>query len=162
MISLTKASHDDAALIHKLQCQSFMPLYERYRDDDTSPAKEPIERIIAKLESDNTDFYIIFVDDEPIGAVRVVREGLTDGVEICRISPIFILPEYQDKGIGSAVMEMLFERYDVQRWRLSTILQEHRDCHFYEKHGFVRNGENVNIKDGMTLVFYEKTVKPDR
>lgn len=160
MIGLAKADRREAALIHRLQCESFMPMYERYHDDDTSPAKESVEGIAAKLESDDTDFYIISYENEPVGGVRVVREGVTGGLESCRISPIFILPQYQDKGIGSGVMEMLFERYSVQRWHLSTILQERRDCHFYEKHGFVRSGGEVCLKDGITLVFYEKTIRP--
>ena len=33
--------------MHRLQVEAFMPLYEKYQDDDTSPAKESLKRVTA-------------------------------------------------------------------------------------------------------------------
>lgn len=155
-ICLVKAHTKDAELVHRLQREAFMPLYERYRDDNTSPALETVERVTWKIE--NSDFYIIKADGEPVGGVRV-RDDSVDGSEIRNISPIFLIPSYQDKGIGTEVMRTVFEMYpNAEKWELSTIGQETRDCHFYEKLGFVRTGSQKVIKDGMDIIGYEKVM----
>lgn len=155
-IRLVKALANDAELVHKLQVKAFMPLYERYHDDATSPAKESVERVLEKITS--SDFLIIYADDVPVGGVRV-RRFEPDGIIERHISPIFLIPSYWNKGIGTVVMEKLFVMYDdADRWGLSTIEQEERDCHFYEKLGFVLTGEEKKVNDLMTLVFFEKTV----
>ncbi len=75
------------------------------------------------------------------------------------ISPIFILPTYQNKGIAYTVIQLLFEKYkQAVAWRLDTILQEKGNCHLYEKCGFVRVGEEKKVNEKMTLIDYEKEV----
>lgn len=41
-------------------------------------------------------------------------------------------------------------------WKLATIKQETRNCHLYEKCGFVRTGAEHIVNEYMTLVEYEK------
>lgn len=73
------------------------------------------------------------------------------------ISPVFIIPEYQNKGIASGVIEKLFSIYsDTIEWRLATIKQEPGNCHLYEKMGFVRAGDDIIVNEKMTLVHYVK------
>lgn len=45
LIELKLVTEEEAESLHRLQVEAFMPLYEKYRDDDTSPAKESIERV---------------------------------------------------------------------------------------------------------------------
>lgn len=92
------------------------------------------------------------MDKTIVGAVRLVQR-LTRTLDI---SPIFILPEYQNLGIGKAAMEALFFMYPEKIWRLTTIAEEIRDCRFYESCGFVRTGYSESISSKMTLVGYEK------
>lgn len=152
-VRLIKAEPEQAGLLHRLQCEAFMPLYERYRDDETSPAKESIDKVKAAVET--SDFLIVYLDDEPVGGVRV---KFVDNEEetVRSISPIFLVPSRWDKGIGTAVMEQVFERYDADKWILATIEQEDRDCHFYEKLGFVRTGSSTVVNDKMTIIGFEK------
>lgn len=154
-IRLIKAKLDDSQLVHEMQREAFMLLYERYRDDDTSPAKESLERVEAKITAENSEFFIIYMEDEAVGAVRVRTDKIENTV-VRRISPIFILPKYQDKGLGTMVMKLLFDRYpNTDKWSLDTILQEAMNCHFYEKLGFVRTGGQTAINERMTIVEYE-------
>lgn len=46
LIELKLITREDAECLHKLQIEAFMPLYEKYQDDATSPAKESLEKII--------------------------------------------------------------------------------------------------------------------
>ena len=43
LIELKLITREDAECLHKLQIEAFMPLYEKYQDDATSPAKESLE-----------------------------------------------------------------------------------------------------------------------
>ncbi|MBU3179713.1 GNAT family N-acetyltransferase [Clostridium psychrophilum] len=152
-ISLTKSSSKDAEIIHTMQIKSFMPLLEKYQDYETSPVNEPIEKIIDKINQSFTDYYIIKSDSLDVGGVRIVKKN----DKRYRVSPIFILPKYQGKGIAQKVFQILEQMYsDANEWELDTILQEQGNCHLYEKVGYKQTGEMKVINDRLTLVFYKK------
>ncbi len=153
IISLKKAVLSDCAQIHKMQVSAFTGLLEKYQDYDTNPASESLEKIEFKFNQDSTDYLFIIADDVKIGAVRIVK--LSE--EIHRISPIFILPQYQNKGYAQMAMAEIESVYsDVKEWHLDTIKLEAKLCHLYEKCGYVATGKEKDIKDGMTIVCYEK------
>ena len=96
-ISLKKASIRDAEAIHQLQVASFLPLLRKYRDYETNPANEDVERVINRLKQPHTTYYFIMLDGVRIGAIRIIYD---DEVRRARISPMFIIPEHQGKGYG--------------------------------------------------------------
>lgn len=49
LIELKLITREDAECLHKLQIEAFMPLYEKYQDDATSPAKESLECFLQPL-----------------------------------------------------------------------------------------------------------------
>ena len=55
-----------------MQIIAFKSLLEKYQDFRTSPGAESKEKIKAKLLQDYTYFYYIYVDENIVGAVRVV------------------------------------------------------------------------------------------
>ena len=136
-----------------------MPLYEKYQDDATSPAKESLETITKKIVDDNSDFYFILFNGEKAGAVRVRwHKGQKVHKNVNWISPIFVIPKFQNKGIASNVIKQLFDIYpNTIEWWLSTIKQEEKNCHLYEKCEFVRTGDEIVVNENMTLVFYVKS-----
>ena len=158
LIELKLATEAEAECLHRLQVEAFMPLYEKYQDDNTSPAKESLERVTEKIMEVNSDFYFIIFNGDKIGGVRVRwYQGKTVYENVNWISPIFIIPKYQTKGIAGKVTEELFAIYpDTIEWRLDTIKQEAGNCHLYEKCGFVRVGDDIVINEKMTLVDYVK------
>lgn len=139
LIELKLVTEDEAECLHRLQVEAFMPLYEKYQDDDTSPAKESRERVTEKIVEENSDFYFIEFYGEKVGGVRVRwHQGKKVYENVNWISPIFIIPKFQNNGIASTVIEQLFDIYpDTIEWRLDTIKQETGNCHLYEKYGFV-------------------------
>ena len=159
LIELKLITREDAECLHKLQIEAFMPLYEKYQDDATSPAKESLETITKKIVDDNSDFYFILFNGEKAGAVRVKwHKGQKVHKNVNWISPIFVIPKFQNKGIASNVIKQLFDIYpNTIEWWLSTIKQEEKNCHLYEKCGFVRTGDEIVVNENMTLVFYVKS-----
>ena len=156
-VELVRAELKDAELIHSMKYESFLPLYERYRDDATSPVSEPLSKVVRQLQEERTDYWLIRHDGEAVGAVRVVSDGMENGRSMYRVSPLFILPAHQNRGFGYAAMVALFGIYpQADVWRLSTIKQEKGNCHLYEKCGFAVSAPEKVINECMTLVFYQK------
>lgn len=152
-IKLIRATIEDSKELWQMQIESFQSLLDKYQDYDTNPASEPIDKIIYRLKQEETYYYFICMDDAKVGAIRVI-DFKSDGNK--RISPIFILPQYQNKGIAQIAMQLCEQLHGSENWELDTILQEEGNCYLYEKMGYHRTGKNVAINDKLTLVFYEK------
>jgi GNAT superfamily N-acetyltransferase len=156
-IVLTKATLDDAEKIHCMQLLSFKPLLDKYRDYDISPGAEPLQKVVDRLGQSFTRYYLIEADSLPVGAIRVV---LLDEGNRCRISPVFIIPEYQNKGIAQSVFSLIETMYHpIRGWALETILEEKGNCHLYEKLGYEKTGRYERINERMTIVYYEKVAR---
>ena len=151
---LKRATCEDAELIWKMQIEAFSDLYEKYQDTDTSPATEPLEKILSRLRQCFTYYYIIEVDKNIVGALRVVDKKEKGSAK--RISPIFILKKYRNMGIAQAAIIEAERIHGNDNWELDTILSEKGNCYLYEKMGFKSTGKTVKVNDKMTLVFYQK------
>ena len=176
-VELMLATVDDAELIHNMKYKAFLPLYEKYHDDETTPVNEKIDKVIYQLTHANSQYYLIQLKGENVGAIRIAakikknqdsencdndRNHVQDEPEYVQdvlfISPLFILPEYQNRSIAQTAIKKIFDLYpDAVTWRLDTIKQEKGNCHLYEKCGFARIGDEHVVNENMTLVDYEKT-----
>lgn len=153
VIDLILATLEDAELVHKLHIKAFMPLYEKYHDDETSPARETLETVTRKITEPNSEFYIICLKGEVVGGRIRIRHHQDKIIlnNINWISPIFVIPSFQNRGIVQKVIQRVFKLYpDTITWKLATIKQETGNCHLYEKCGFVKVGT-----EQMTLINYE-------
>lgn len=150
---LRKAELEDAQSIHEMQVKAFKSLLEEYEDYEANPGNESLEKVISRINQKKSDYYIINMDKANVGAIRVVK------VEnrIYRVSPIFVLPEYQGRGIAQKVFKLIETMYsDAMEWQLDTILQEKGNCYLYEKLGYRKTGETKVVNDKLTIVFYSK------
>nr|MBR4279516.1 GNAT family N-acetyltransferase [Clostridia bacterium] len=152
-VELVRAHMTDAEVLWRMQRTAFATLLERYQDFDLSPGNEPLEKVQWRLSLPATYFYFIRVDGENAGAIRVIDHH--DG-SAKKISPLFIMPEHQGKGIAQTAIRAAEAIHGSENWQLDTILQEKGNCHLYEKMGYRQTGETKVINDRMTLVFYKK------
>ncbi|MBO6056023.1 MAG: GNAT family N-acetyltransferase [Alphaproteobacteria bacterium] len=150
-IDLVKATEKDAEFIHQLQVESFHEIYLKYRDDETNPINESVEKIVQKLRRPDSHFYLIKFENDFVGGVRVIVKN-----NLKRISPLFVLPQYRNKGIAQAVMSKLEEIFGAKNWELETISTEEINRHLYEKMGYRSDGKTTVINDKLTLVSYRK------
>ncbi|HWK23014.1 MAG TPA: GNAT family N-acetyltransferase [Ureibacillus sp.] len=151
-VKLVKATAGDVLLLHDIQTKSFQPLMDKYLDYQTNPANEPINRLFEKIQY--SSFFKIVFEGKIVGGIRVVKKSNSYW-----ISPIFILPEYQGKGIAQQaihLVEALFK--DLQTWELQTILEEKGNCYLYEKIGYKRTDFEQKVNDKMTLIGYKKCI----
>lgn len=71
-IQLEKATLKDADLIWHMQVEAFADMLAWYQDFDTSPANEPVDKVIMRLNQSFTYFYLIYAEEQVVGAIRVV------------------------------------------------------------------------------------------
>lgn len=155
-ISLKLASAQDAKRLNEMQVRSFLPVSEKYGDREGSPAYETIDRTLERITSPHSACHIILADGCYAGmiCVRCIAEGTY------KVSPAFVLPEYQNCGIGQEAFRLLDALYpDAAVWTLSTISEEKRNCHFYEKLGYRKIGSERKINEKMTIIGYERRIQ---
>lgn len=153
-VTLLRANVGDAKELHAMQVEAFKELLEKYQDFDTSPANENMDKVEVRLKQDFTYYYFICIGQQKVGAIRIIDEK--ENRKNKRISPIFILPEFQGKGIAQKAIRLCEEIHGDGNWELDTILQEPKNCHLYEKMGYRQTGKTRAINDRLTLIFYEK------
>lgn len=154
-IYIKLASFEDCQEICNMQHIAFEEILKKYRDYDTNPACESLETIQNKFKQPFTKYYFIMNDFEKIGAVRIVETDSTTR----RISPLFILPEFQNKGYAQLAMKCIEDNFKgINCITLDTIKQEKKLCYLYEKLGYLRTGKEEQFKENMTIVFYQKKV----
>ena len=152
-MELKLATKEDANTLWQMQIEAFATLLDRYEDYDTNPGNETVERVLLRIMQPVTYFYFIIVEGNTVGAIRIVDKG--DGSRK-KIAPLFIIPEYQNKGYAQQAIKEAEKLHGQDNWELDTILEEKGNCYLYEKMGYHRNGQTRKINDKMTLVFYEK------
>ena len=146
----------DTALdtVYTIQREAYRPLYEKYRDDESTPYLETRETIFCKYTKPGTQGYLFQEDGHIVGTVRVAFDPENGSA---RISALGVLPGYQGRGIAQhALLQIEKMHPEVKTWTLDTILEEPGNCHLYEKLGYKRFGEPKRLRDNMTLVFYKK------
>ena len=153
-VRLIQVGVEEAEFIWEMQVESFLSLYEKYQDTDTSPATEKIDKVIWRLEQPNTYFYKIMADEICVGAIRIIDDKKENIRK--RISPLFILPNFRGRGYATQAIIESEKIHGDKNWFLDTILQEEGICALYEKMGYVATGKTELINDRMTLVDYEK------
>ena len=76
-IKLEKAKESDAESIFDIQVKAFMSSLEKYKDLNTNPANETIDRVITRINNPNGGFYKILVGNDLAGAICIYRKDKT-------------------------------------------------------------------------------------
>lgn len=150
---LIRIGLEEAESLWKMQVTAFGDLYTKYKDTETSPAAEPLEKVKARLLQPFTFFYFIVDGGSTVGAIRIIDRK--DGTSK-KISPIFVMPEFRSRGYAQAAIIAAERLHGSSNWFLDTILQEEGNCHLYEKMGYRQTGNRKVINERMTLVDYRK------
>ena len=115
-VNLIRAGVDMAEFIWTMQVEAFAKIYEKYRDTETSPATEPLEKVLKRLQQSFTYYYLIEYNDEIVGAIRVVDKKEEGKVK--RISPIFVMEQYRNRGIAQEAIMQAEQLHGDTGWEL--------------------------------------------
>jgi len=118
-------------------------------------------------------FYIIYVDDLPIGYAKLVVNAFNENIRSqnsCLLEPIFILNDFIPLKIGQQLLTFLEEqatKMQLDTMWLTVYIKNNRAIRFYEKNEFKNVGELnfiVNGKGYENIIFskkhkYNKTIE---
>lgn len=152
-MKIIRISDEYAGIVQKILQNAYLPLLEKYHDEEQNPANSTIERI--KWHINHQDAYLLQTDNENVGYVRIKQRGIGE----YSISDLAIRTDCQNKGYAQYFLKALEKEYPAAgKWSLVTIPEEPKDCHLYEKLGYMQQGIVSEINENMHMVLYVKTV----
>jgi ribosomal protein S18 acetylase RimI-like enzyme len=149
-IVFQRATKEDAQTLIEVQNESFREDYETYGE---CPAyEESLEKMTEMIEN------ALVYKTECQG--RIISDAIVrkrdDGGYYLRV--LAVIPEFQGKGIGKAMVQFLEEELDDGKyWCLITPKQSDRNRHFYESLGYRNVGEEKH-SELLTLIDYRKDI----
>ena len=125
------------------------PTWQEYYQLFLSTGWMPVLRISEedfKRVFDNTWYWITAYQNENIvGCSRLLSDGVLDAF----VCDIIVMPDHQNKGIGSAILKQLVKKCQETGLKRVWLFAAPEKAGFYEKHGFtVRPGEAPGMQLG--------------
>lgn len=151
-IEFRKAETTDAEEQLSLNKSAFMPLYEKYHDEE-SPANMTLDKMRGKIQNPYGAYYVIIADGEAVGGIY----GYPLEKNIMYLCSVYVKPEMQGKGIAQMAIEFLHSQFpDAVRWVLDVPESEPKNIHVYEKLGYKVTSQKEIINDNLTIATYIK------
>lgn len=152
-ITIERATENDAKALHTIQVKSFLPLLEKYKDTDTNPACEPIDKTLHRINDPSRGFYKILRDGTLVGGIAIKQTA----PRTIFLGPIFVDPNFQNQKIAQRALELIEGVFsDIDFFELATISQEKGNVHLYEKIGYVVTGEHKKMSGSLEVIFFRK------
>jgi GNAT superfamily N-acetyltransferase len=150
-MKITHAETTDAAEILALQKLAYQSEAEIYDDYEIPPLTQSLESIRSEFEDHK--FLKAVVDGRIVGSIRARIHSDT-----CHIGRLIVHPDYQNRGIGSALLEEIEKCQQVKRYELFTGSKSERNLYLYKKHGY-REFKTEDQTDKVKIVFLQKFKK---
>lgn len=151
MKTIRMAEREDASILSAIQTEAFLPLWEKYHDQD-NPCLRGEQDITDRLHSTRFRYFCILQDSLIVGGILYSRHG-----EGWYLQRVYIKPDCQGKGIASAAI--LLCEHELEDAQVFTVdfpqdMQKNRRC--YSKAGFTDTGMRIQTESGIILARFEK------
>jgi ribosomal protein S18 acetylase RimI-like enzyme len=147
--TVEKAERCDLPDILRVQKAAFAPIATHLNRTDLQPLKQTIDEIEADYEKQL--FLKYMLDGCIVGSVR----AQLDENGVCRIFKLVVLPEYQSRGIGKALMDAVHQRFiGDTHFELFTGKSISYIVAFYQSLGYKET--HTQTLDGVEMVFMKR------
>lgn len=152
-MKIVKADESYVIEIQKIIREAYLPLLLKYHDEKENPANKTVDDILYDLRRKNSDAYLLTLNEDPIGYVRVGQRAEGE----YSIADLAILPFHQGKGYAQYFLKEIEKMYDAaKKWSLVTIKEEAKDCYLYEKLGYTQRNILKEVNENMHFVLFVK------
>ena len=133
-LRLRPVTADDSEFAYQTKQASFREYAEKVWGWDEEEQRQLHERRFAAQV-----FRVIQLSDIDVGIMAMLRQP-----DCINLHQLFILPAYQGKGIGEAVLKLIIKEAAEAKLpiRLQVLKVNNRAFSFYQRLGFNRTGEN--------------------
>lgn len=146
--TLRTATPDDLQFLYRVSAEAMCPVVEALHGSGKQDKEKEFRKYKENFEPEKIQ--VIQFNGKDIGRLRVVRSP-----ESIYIGGIQILPEFQGKGVGSAIVSDLIK--ESHKLHIPITLEVHdvntRAMAFYKKYGFVESGRQEDLKKAV-LTYY--------
>ena len=170
MVKINIAKESDTEVLALLGRVTWAESHGHYIDDKSSLLKYldenfSISKTKQEINKSKNIFYIIYVDDLPVGYAKLVMNEKQENVASqnnCRLERIFIQNEFIPLKIGQQLLTFVEEKakaLQLDTMWLSVYIKNKRAIRFYERNKFKNVGELnfiVNEKVYENIVFSKK------
>jgi ribosomal protein S18 acetylase RimI-like enzyme len=154
-VVIERADVVDAQAILDLQKLAYLSEAAIYDDYTLPPLTQTLEGVVADFAR-----HVVLkasLDGRLVGSVRGRLDGAT-----CFVARLIVHPDVQDRGIGTALMRQLEQRFpEAERFELFTGVLSERPLHLYDKLGY-RAIRTERQTDKVDIVFLEKPRESSR
>jgi ribosomal protein S18 acetylase RimI-like enzyme len=128
---ITQAVKEDLPIILDIQRKAFGEVAKTFYLKSMPQIEQTLESLTA--EFNNCTFLKASLADTIVGSVRAYRKDNT-----CYIHRLIVLPQYQNNGIGKALMAEIENQFksNVARYELFTGSRDPRNLYLYDKLGY--------------------------
>jgi len=150
MTEISPAGLHDASAILELQRLAYQSEARLYHDGSIAPLTQTLESLESELE--HAIVLKAVVAKCIVGSVRAkVIEGFG------HIGRLIVHPDYQGRGIGSALLERIEASLDtVARYELFTGSRSEANIRLYQRHGY-RITRTEPLSTNVSIVFMQKS-----
>jgi ribosomal protein S18 acetylase RimI-like enzyme len=106
-------------------------------------------------------FAVAWLDGEIVGLVTVAERNPSD----LRLQRLYVLPQHQKEGIGTALLDSVLARYPAARTiRLEVEQQNEKGVSYWRRQHFVAVGSSTQQvgADFLSVVTMERQLEPQR
>ena len=128
---ITQAVKEDLPIILDIQRKAFLEVAKTFHLKSMPQIEETLENLM--VEFNNCTFLKASIANRIVGSVRAYNKNDT-----CHINKLIVLPDYQNKGIGKALMNEIENQFKniVNRYELFTGSRDQRNQHLYNQLGY--------------------------
>jgi ribosomal protein S18 acetylase RimI-like enzyme len=149
MVTITRASRDDAAQILVLQRLAYQSEARLYQDSSLPPLTQSLDSLLDEF----TGSVVLkaLADERLVGSVRARGRG-----EICEIGRLIVGPEFQRQGIGSSLLRSIEACFPTtQTYELFTGTRSESNIRLYRRYGYVIARTRA-LSSSVSLVYLRK------
>jgi ribosomal protein S18 acetylase RimI-like enzyme len=155
MIVISRAEQNDAQAILNLQKLAYQSEAELYNDWSLPALTQTLESL--RDEFTNSIVLKAVAATQIVGSVRAKADA-----GICAIGRLIVQPEYQGRGIGSALLEKIESCVsDVAKYELFTGSKSEANIRLYQRHGYKITRSQPRSKT-VTITYMEKAAAAAR
>ena len=150
-MKIEEVSGEDLQEILELQKLAFQIQGEIYNDFTIPPLIQTLEEL--KVDFLQQVFLKTERDGMIVGSVRGYKMDDT-----CYIGRLVVHPEYQNQGIGTALMVEIEKKFsNIARFEIFTGHKSEKNLYLYKKLGYSIFKKEV-VDDSLTMIFLEKKI----
>jgi ribosomal protein S18 acetylase RimI-like enzyme len=150
---ITKAVKEDLPIILDIQRKAFLEVAKTFNLKSMPQIEQTLESLTD--EFNNCTILKASLADRIVGSVRAYNKKDTS-----YINRLIVLPEYQNRGIGKALMNEIEKQFKniVRRYELFTGSRDQRNLYLYNQLGY-KSFKTEKHNDEISFVYMEKSVK---